>query len=195
MKKRIKRLHQSNEGFSLMELIVTMLISSVVTAAVAGFLSMGLNYYRRTNMETALQTESQVAELFLTELFQESSYYEYYEGTDCPAGVNSAVEIHNSKGAYIVARKGEYLVFGEMVLEDPTETDIPTRIASVTDQSIENVFLARYVDKFEVEPGKRSDSVNSLYYNGMVKLKLEFVAEGKSYTGTQHILLRNKLKN
>ena len=53
MKKRIKKLHRSNEGFSLMELIVTMLISSIVTAAVAGFLSMGLNYYRRTNAETA----------------------------------------------------------------------------------------------------------------------------------------------
>ena len=72
MKKRIKKLHRSNEGFSLMELVVTMLISSLVTTAVAGFLSMGLNYYRRTKAEAALQTESQVAELFLTELFQES---------------------------------------------------------------------------------------------------------------------------
>ena len=66
MKKKMKKLHRSNKGFTLMELVVTMLVSSIVVAAVAGFLSMGLNYYRRTNAETTLQTESQVSELFLT---------------------------------------------------------------------------------------------------------------------------------
>ena len=193
MKKRIKKLHRSNEGFTLMELIVTMLVSSVVTAAVAGFLSMGLNYYRRTNTETALQTESQVAELFLTELFQECQYYQCYESADCPAGVAFAVEISRDGCTYIVAQKGEYLVYGEMDLADPTESHIPTRVASVTNQSMDQFFLARYVDDFGVAPDNRGDAING--QNGLVKLTLEFVADGKSYTGTQTVLLRNKLKN
>ena len=192
MKKKIKKLHRSNEGFTLMELIVTMLVSSIVTAAVAGFLSMGLNYYRRTNAETALQTESQVAELFLTELFQECQYYKYYEGTDCPTGVSSAVEISRDGCTYIVAQKGEYLVFGEMILADPTESHIPTRIATVTNQSLDQVFLARYVDEFSVEPSERADAIMN---KGLVNLILEFDADGKSYTGTQTVLLRNKVKN
>ena len=62
MKKRRKKLHRSNEGYTLVELIVTMLISSIVTLAVSGFLIMGIQYYNRTNAETTLQTESQVAE-------------------------------------------------------------------------------------------------------------------------------------
>ncbi len=192
MKKRIKKLHRSNKGFTLMELIVTMLISSIVTAAVAGFFSMGLNYYRRTNVETALQTESQVAELFLTELFQESQYYQYYEETSCPTGVTSAVELERDGDLYVVAQKGEYLVYGEVT---DTGVEASARIQQITDESLDKVFLARYVDTFSVEPSKREDSVNSDYYNGLVKLTLEFDADGWSYTGTQTVLLRNKIKN
>lgn len=188
MKKRIKKLHRSNKGFTLMELIVTMLISSVVTAAVAGFFSMGLNYYRRTNAETALQTESQVAELFLTELFQESQYYQYYEGTACPTGVTSAVELERDGNLYIVAQKGEYLLYGKV-----TAPTAEARIQQITDESLDKVFLARYVDTFGVEPANRGDAINNL--NGLVKLTLEFDADGWSYTGTQTVLLRNKVRN
>lgn len=192
MKKRIKKLHRSNKGFTLMELIVTMLISSIVTAAVAGFFSMGLNYYRRTNAETALQTESQVAELFLTELFQESQYYQYYEETSCPTGVTSAVELERDGNLYIVAQKGECLVYGQVT---DTGVEASARIQQITDESLDEVFLARYVDTFSVEPSNRADSINSDYYNGLVKLTLEFDADGWSYTGTQTVLLRNKIKN
>lgn len=191
MKKRIKKLHRSNKGFTLMELVVTMLVSSVVTAAVIGFMSMGLNYYKRTNMETALQTESQVAELFLTELFQEAQNYAYYEGSDCPAGVTCAAEVEREGNLYIVAQKGECLVYGKV--EDPSETSITLRIQSVTDMSMEKAFLARYVDTFQVMPDTSESAITG--NNGLVQLGLKFVADGRIYTGTQTVLLRNKVKN
>ena len=183
MKKIIKRLHRSNDGYTLMELIVTMLVSSIVTAAVAGFLSMGLQYYRRTNAETALQTESQVAELFLTELLQESQEYQTINGVgDLPDGVSYALEVTRDSAPYIVARKGEFLVYGA---GDTSITDQKARIKDVTDKGLDQVFLARYVDKFEV----------ITHSNGLIRLVLEFKTDGKSYTGTQTISLRNKEKN
>lgn len=183
MKKKIKRLHRSNKGYTLMELIVTMLVSSIVTAAVAGFLSMGLQYYRRSNAETALQTESQVAELFLTELLQESQEYQIINGVgDLPDGVSYALEVTREGAPYIVARKGEFLVYGK---GDTTITDVKSRIQDVTNKGLDQVFLARYVDKFEV----------NTHSNGLIQLVLEFKTDGKSYTGTQTVSLRNKVKN
>lgn len=191
MKKRIKKLHRSNEGFTLMELIVTMLVSTIVTAAVAGFLSMGLNYYRRTNAETTLQTESQVTELFLTELLQESQSYTVHNLSDCPAGVSYAVEITRDGILYIVAKKGDVLVYGEVA--DPTETDVTSRIQSVTGQGMDKVFLARYVEHFSVEPGSRSDAIS--FQNGLVKLNVKYNVDGKNYFGKSIVSLRNTVKN
>ena len=190
MKKRMKKLHRSNQGFTLMELIVTMLVSSIVTAAVAGFLSMGLNYYRRTNAETSLQTESQVAELFLTELLQECQYFEVLDSGHYPAGVSYAVEITRDGIPYIVARKGEMLVFGAT---DPGESDVTARIQSVSDESIDKVFLARHANVFQVSPGTWDQAFD--LQGGLVKLTMKFVTDGKSYTGTQTVSLRNTIKN
>lgn len=191
MKKRIKKLHHSNKGFSLMELIVTMLISSIVTAAVAGFLSMGLNYYRRTNAETALQTESQVTELFLTELLQESQAYEVLEAAACPAGVSFAVEVTRDDLLYIVAQKGNVLVYGKVV--DQTEPSVTARIQSITDQGMDKVFLAQYVENLTIDPTIRTTAVSS--QNGLVKLNVKYNVDGKTYFGKSTVSLRNTVKN
>lgn len=190
MKKRMKKLHLSNEGYSLIELIVTMLVSSIVIAAVAGFLSMGLNYYRRTNAETALQTESQVAELFLTELLQECQSYTVLETGDYPAGVSYAVEVSRDGVAYIVAKKGEVLVYGAV---DPTKTTPTERIQSVSGESLEDVFLARYVQTFTLDPTERSSAVEN--QNGLVKMELKFSVDDKVYVSRSTVTLRNTTRN
>jgi len=190
MKKKLKKLRLSNEGFSLIELLVTMLVSSIVTAAVVGFLTVGLNYYRRANAETSLQTESQVTEIFLTELFQEAQNFTVLDATAYPSGVGYAVEVIREGVPYIVAKKGEVLVFG---VTDATKTDVTERIEVVTDQSLENVFLARYVSVFNVSPVNREQSLS--LQNGLVKLTMQFTVDGKTYTGTQTVSLRNTIKN
>lgn len=189
MEKRLEKLHRSNEGFSFMELIVTLLISSVVTAAVVGFLAMGLNYYRRTNAETALQTESQVAELFLTELLQESDGYRVI--TNRPTGVDYALEVTRDSKIYIVAKKGTILVYGEVDMS--TNPDDEARVYAITSQTLDKVFLAKHVSGFNVSPGNHADAIST--NNGLIRLGLEFSTEGKTYTGDQTVSIRNTEKN
>lgn len=192
MKKLHRKLHLSDEGFSLMELIVTMLVSAIVTAAAAGFLVAGVQFYNRANAETTVQKESQVAELFLTEMIQESEEHRYV--TTCPVGVDSALivdrnetEIDASTGAEvelesIVVRKGSQLWYGTASKSDTDDV----KIATVAAMPKNEAFLADCVKEFIVieDPG-----------NGLVQLIMEFEELNKTYNGSATIALRNKKRN
>lgn len=192
MKKLHRKLHLSDEGFSLMELIVTMLVSAIVTAAAAGFLVAGVQFYNRANAETTVQKESQVAELFLTEMIQESEEHRYV--TTCPVGVDSALivdrnetEIDASTGAEvelesIVVRKGSQLWYGTASKSDTDDV----KIATVAAMQKNEAFLADCVKEFIVieDPG-----------NGLVQLIMEFEELNKTYNGSATIALRNKKRN
>lgn len=192
MKKTQRKLHLSNEGFSLMELIITMLVSAIVTAAAAGFLVAGVQFYNRANAETTLQKESQVAELFLTEMIQESKAHRYV--TTCPIGVDSALivdrnetEIDVSTGAEIelesiIVRKGSQLWYGTARKSDTDDV----KIATVAAKQKSEAFLADCVKEFIVI----EDSGN-----GLVQLIMEFEELNKTYNGSATISLRNKKRN
>lgn len=190
MKKRRKKLHRSNEGYTLVELIVTMLISSIVTFAVAGFLSMGLQYYNRTNAETTLQTESQVAELFLTELLQESEDYRAIKKDDCPAGIDYVLEVKRGGSTYLTVHKEGALLFAE--LENPGASDVE-KIAEVVDKGQEKTFLAKHVASFSVSPLVRQEAFD--LNNGLVNLGLGFSVNEKTYVGNATVALRNAVRN
>lgn len=187
MKKKRKKLYLSNEGFSLMELIVTMLVSAVVTAAVAGFLVAGVQFYNRANAETTVQMESQVAELFITELLQESSAHEFV--TSCPTGVDGALivdrnEVDGEGDALesIVVRKDDQLWYGTAKKSDP----VATKISTVSAKAKSDAFLADCVTSFSVI----EDSGN-----GLVQLNMQFEEANKKYDCSSTIALRNKKRN
>lgn len=186
------KLHLSDEGFSLMELVVTMLVSAVVVAAATGFLVAGVQFYNRANAETVVQTESQVAELFLTEMIQESEEHRFVVA--CPTGVDSAlivdrneVEIDASTGAEIelesvVIRKGSQLWYGTAKKSDPDDV----KIALIAAKEKKDAFLADCVTDFMV-----IDHTG----NGLVQVVMEFEEGNKTYSGNAIIALRNKKKN
>lgn len=191
MKKKRKRLRHSNKGFTLVELLVTMLISSIVTMAVAGFLSMGLQFYNKTNAETELQTESQVAELFLTELLQESEDYRAISvGEGHPDGVTYALEVKRGDSTYLTIKKGGVLLFAK--LDEPEASDLE-KISEVISKEQENTFLAKHVTDFLVVPETRSKAIDEM--GGLVNLQLSFSVSEKNYTGNATIALRNAVRN
>lgn len=193
MKKIQKKLHLSDEGFSLMELIITMLVSAIVTAAAAGFLVAGVQFYNRANAEATVQKESQVAELFLTELIQESVNYEVI--TSCPAGVQYALKVTrkdaggNDEVSLVIWRDDGQLWYG--VVSNTASDDI-ARINEVLGKGKNGAFLADGVTWFLVTPGARQDAIDG---NGLVKIIMTFEELDKTYSSTATVSLRNKKKN
>lgn len=193
MKKIQKKLHLSDEGFSLMELIITMLVSAIVTAAAAGFLVAGVQFYNRANAETTVQKESQVAELFLTELMQESVNYEVI--TSCPAGVQYALKVTrkgaggNDEVSMVIWRDDGQLWYGVV---SNTATDDIERINEVLSKEKQGAFLADGLVYFLVDPGVRQDAIDG---NGLVKIIMTFEELDKTYSSTATVSLRNKKKN
>lgn len=189
MKKTKKMLHLPDDGFSLMELLVAMMVSAVVTAAAAGFLIAGIRFYQRADAETTVQTESQVAELFITELLQESVDYREIPFTEYPSDVLYALEVTRTDGASVLVFKDKKLWFGVVdVSHDDT-----TKINDVLGLGKSQAFLADYVETFSVSPGDKTTALTT--GNGMVKVEMKFQKAEKSYTEAATISLRNKKRN
>ena len=95
-----------NKGFSLVELIVTVLITAILMLAVVAFISSSRTMYQTVNRSATLQEEAITAERVFTEAFMEAKEYKREIGVDLSAGVDTDV-------IWIRARENE----------DPTSTD------------------------------------------------------------------------
>ena len=70
-----KRLINDNKGFSLVELIVTVLITAILMIAVVAFISSSRTMYQNVNTSATLQEEAITAERVFTEAFMEAKAY------------------------------------------------------------------------------------------------------------------------
>ena len=197
MKRFQRKRHLSNDGFSLMELIVTVLISGIVTTAAVAFLSVGMRFYWNADDETKLQTESQIAEAFLTELFQESKDFKKLDSSTYPADVTYVFEVIRKYSATedyssLVALKGTELWYKELTPADSTKTDAE-KISDITGENRRNVFLADKVTFLSLSEDTWEEAMNS--GNGLVELKMTFNVNGREYTERTWISLRNRKRN
>lgn len=191
MEAKKHRVFASNGGYSLVELIVTVLISGVVMLAVMGFLTSGLNHFRNVNSESLLQMESQMTELFVTELIQESTDYRTVTGSDLPSGVSAALEIERGTDYYILALVGNELRFGT-----PTGgSTVNEKVANVAAQSRNSTFLAQYVTNFYLSSGSETfENAKNNFYQGTL-VTIEYQVDQKSYTSASLIKLQNIQRN
>ena len=181
----------SNGGYSLVELIVTILISGVVMLAVMGFLTSGLNHFRNVNSESLLQMESQMTELFVTELIQEATDYRTVAGTDLPSGVSAALEIERGTEYYILALVGNELRFGTPT----TGSTVSEKVANVAAQDRNKTFLAQYVTDFSLASGGETfDDAKNNFFQGTL-VTIEYQVDQKSYTSSSLIKLQNIQRN
>lgn len=203
-------MRKSNKGYSLIELVVTVLISSMIMASAVLFLSLGLNKYKSIDAEEILQTESQAAEFYLTEIFQEAEDFE--KATVIPEGygINAAVQVriqtnkkkngeYEDKHILIVWKDDNMLyVFPFSTNEASPGCDANNSIDLWKEYFVkETHFLAQYVTKFDITTDCYEDAVDP-YSNplpGMVQLQLGFEVMGRKYSSSPLITLRNKQIN
>jgi len=201
-------LQQNNEGFSLVELIVTILISSVVMAAVVGLLTTGLNLYKNVDAETRLQTEGQAACGRINELVQEAQYLRFYsnDGTDTDKTPLASLEGNNKVLVLMTREDGGtgywyYIAWdsvGKMLLltkeavswngdgtiaNVPDESHIAGKVSSMTVAAQKKKYLlAQYIDTFSF---RKVDE--KLFY-----VDILLATDGKQFSTSQFINERNK---
>ena len=86
-----KKLINDNKGFSLIELIVTVLITAILMIAVVAFISSSRTIYQTVNTSATMQEEAITAERVFTEVFMEAKAYKFETGVDLYSGVDTDV--------------------------------------------------------------------------------------------------------
>jgi len=86
-----KKLMNDNKGFSLVELIVTVLITAILMIAVIAFISSSRTIYQTVNTSATMQEEAITAERVFTEVFMEAKAYKFETGVNLYSGVDTDV--------------------------------------------------------------------------------------------------------
>lgn len=171
-----------NAGFSLIETLITLLVSSFVFASAALMLTIGLKSFEKVNTEVILQSESQFAEHFLTETFQEATSYK--EVSSLPSGVSQAIQIKKGTQTFMLVHIDGMLLYGQV--EAGEDGNLPAEQAQVT-QIVERerykTFLAKNLNTFSF-----SDDT----HDKVVTITFNFALLGKSYNSMSVIKVRNR---
>lgn len=200
------RLQQNNEGYSLVELIVTVLISSVVMLAVVGLLTTGLSLYKNVSTETGLQTEGQAACGRINELVQEAQYLQFYSNEGADSGAAAISTLGNNKvlvlmtledngngwwyyiawdagGKMLLLTKETVTTNADGTVNNPSESHIADKVNTmVTAGQKKKYLLAQYIETFNF---KEIDA--KLYY-----IDVLLANGGKQFSTSQFINERNK---
>ena len=169
---------RKNGGYSLIELIVTILVSSAVMASAVLFMSLGLNHFKTVNAETVLQTESQTAEMFLTELFQEATDFK------CVGGDHGTIQVKHGAKTFIVMEKGMDLWFGEV-----TSSGEGDQLLELDGRGRAKAFLAQHVESFRIGEENMESA------DGKVTMTIKFKVNDREYVSKSFIKLRNIKQN
>lgn len=171
----LKKLKKDRRGFTLVELIVTILIMSIVMAAAAGFVITAANSYRVANIEIRLQTEAQTAMNQFNDILIEANSYSVVKNAD---GTAAELTVATAERMYYFkADAGKNtLMFKSEGLDG-------------SDAGAEYALLAQYCESFEVAPESLSADAGE---GRIVTVTIRFKYSGRSYATTSCISLRNQ---
>lgn len=165
----LKKLKKDRRGFTLVELIVTILIMSIVMVAAAGFIITAANSYRVANIEIELQNEAQTAMNQFNDILIEAKSYSVTKNADGTAAELTVVTAEQTYYFKVDTAKNA-LMFK-------------------TEASADYALLAQYCEWFTISPESFLDEGNK---NGVVTVTINFMYSGRSYTTTSCISLRNQ---
>lgn len=181
----IRNKQNRNAGFSLIETLVTILVSSFVFASASLMLTIGLKSYEKINTEVVLQSESQYAEHFVTELFQEASSYKEIATGSLPTGVKEAIQVvRGTETCMLVLTDKGQLLYG--IIDAGEDGSLPAeseQVSQVVNRERYKTYLAKNLSTLTFSPSPEDK---------VVTLEFKFALLGKSYNSVAIIKLRNR---
>lgn len=191
----------NNAGFSLVELIVSVLITAFIMGMIVAFISISRRTYENINSEAKLQTEAQMATNYINELLLEaqdcgSGTFHYDKGgVSGDADViwikapdNSSASRDVSYDYFIIReRSSNVLRFSRQVaVAGMSETvKSPTGLATVT--AVSSAVQDRYALLAECVTGITMSPLSG----GLVEVQLTLNYSGKEYVTTLYVSSRN----
>lgn len=200
----IERIKNDNQGLSLIELVVSILMLGMITAMICVFVSFGTRSYSKISAETVLQQEAQMATSYIADIaveaksvLWESFVYDsksYYVLT-----IQAPDTLPITEGGYY--KDGDYyyfilyevdskiLRFGRVkdtnliYLSGTSDIDYIQTVGALINNKY--ALLSRYVNKFIV------DFSGEANLNKLLQLQFEFSYMNKDYKATKNIICRN----
>lgn len=176
MRKRdVKR--QLNKGFSLIELVVVILVMSVVMGIVIVFMSTARNSYEKVETEAVLQSEGEFTSTMFEKLTLEATNY-FTDGVSVaafgrPDGATTAV--------VVLDPSDNCLYYGNVDTTLVNGSNVDGYVSSIKGDPY--CLLAKHVTSVEFP--------DSGSFDGLFKIKVEFLFNSKSYTTNVVTTARN----
>ncbi len=204
---------KNNSGFSLVELIVAMLITSVVSLGVMAFVSLATREYTTTNSEVGIQMESSSAEDFITKTIREATDFKIIPADDDPNKATYNYKALFVRGAEV--EKGKYkisvfvcypenklLLYNSEVAEKVTyytSDNLNLESLTGTGKMIPNMLddpkqylLANYVESFDVTEDTYEGTTKE-DDNKVLDLELSYKYGSKAFSHTFKVKVRNDI--
>lgn len=169
---------RKNEGFTLVELLVSIAVLSIVTMGIAGLLRLAAEQYSNATKETEVQNMLQQTFAALSNSLEDAALGVHYDGT------KKELTIVNNDKYIKFLLKGDILYYDEKEYDyaaDDEEKNEEAR-AATTGTAQENV-LADHVTSFFVDTSSADQ--------GLVVLSVDIRFQERSKNLIQNVFLRN----
>ncbi len=198
-----KNYKMNNAGFSLVELIVSVLITGVLMLAVSMFLASSRNTFQTVNTSATLQEESMTTERILNEYILEAKKYGLDKNVSISgvstdvfwvlAGENEGTSEDDVAYIFVLDKDKKVLRYCR-----GTEADVEPSSGKLTAGGIGTVktrcfgsnekysLIANYVESMKCTPVNRPDGTD------LVCLEIKYEFMGKTYTDNLTSVTRNK---
>lgn len=175
------KMKMNNRGFSLVELIVATAILGIIALGAGAFMVAGARAYSSLNYTVRLQNEAQLAMAQLQEYTVDCA-----KGiTWVPAGTGGTLYIANDAKVHVFECAGGTISYSTSALAETLDF--------TGSDEVDGALLAEHVESmsvaFDVDSGVPGVSNPKAK---QVEITLSMTRNGKSYTATQVIALRNQ---
>lgn len=207
LKNRTKEQLQSNQGFSLMEMLLCLALSAIVISAIGGFMVTSVRQYNSVDREIELQTKSQTVLNQITRMAKEAdniafkiidgkSYAIMYYKVD--EAMKNTSDIANAETKIVQFQPGASDKPGTVYLFETKYGEAAKYRDILNGKAGKGDLMASYVSAFKVT-GKENYDLNSGLPESQnsVDISLEFKSvfkkDIKTYKAADTVKLRNKV--